>query len=55
MLQQTTEIVRQKIAAGKTLEQVKTEGLPDEWKSWGEGFIKTDRWLETIYKSLTGK
>ena len=55
MLQQTTEIVRQKIAAGKTLEQVKTEGLPAEWEPWGTGFIKTDRWVETIYKSLTAR
>src|SRR5919205_218486 len=55
MLQQTTAIVRQKIAAGKTLEQIKSEGLPDEWKPWGTGFIKTDRWVETIYKSLTAK
>ena len=55
MLQQTTEIVRQKIAAGKTLDQIKTEGLPAEWAPWGMGFIKTDRWVETIYKSLTAK
>jgi glyoxylase-like metal-dependent hydrolase (beta-lactamase superfamily II) len=55
MLQQTTEIVRGKITAGKTLDQIKTEGLPDEWKPWGTGFIKTDRWVETIYKSLTAK
>lgn len=55
MLQQTSEIVSQKIAAGKTLDQIKSEGLPDEWKPWGAGFIKTDRWLETIYKSLTAK
>ncbi|HEX5602983.1 MAG TPA: MBL fold metallo-hydrolase [Pyrinomonadaceae bacterium] len=55
MLQQTTEIVRGKIAAGKTLDQIKTEGLPAEWAPWGTGFIKTDRWVETIYKSLTAK
>lgn len=55
MLQQTTEIVRQKIAAGKTLDQIKGEGLPDEWAPWGTGFIKTDRWVETIYKSVTAK
>ena len=55
MLQETTEIVRQKIATGKTLEQIKSEGLPEEWKPWGEGFIKTDRWVETIYRSLTAK
>jgi len=55
MLQQTTEIVRQKIAAGKTLDQIKNEGLPAEWAPWGTGFIKTDRWVETIYNSLTAK
>jgi cyclase len=53
MLVQTTDIVRQKIAAGKTLDQIKTEGLPDEWKPWGTGFIKTDLWIETIYKSIS--
>ena len=55
MLQQTTEIVRQKIAAGKTLDQVKSEGLPAEWASWGTGFINTARWVETIYTSLSAK
>ena len=55
MLLKTTEIVRQKIAAGKTLDQMKSEGLPDEWKSWGTGFIKTDLWLEIVFKSLTTK
>jgi len=58
MLADTSEIVRKKLAAGKTLDQIKAEGLPDEWKSWGTGFIKTDAWIETIYRSLsvhTGK
>jgi len=55
MLQQTTEIVRQKITAGKTLDQMKSEGLPAEWAPWGTGFIKTDLWVETIYRSLTAK
>src|SRR5215204_2870210 len=55
MLQQTTEIVRQKMTGGKTLDQIKSEGLPAEWTPWGTGFIKTDRWVETIYKSLSAK
>jgi len=55
MLLATTEIVRKKIAAKKSLERVKKEGLPAEWKSWGEGFIKTDQWLELVYRSLTKK
>jgi glyoxylase-like metal-dependent hydrolase (beta-lactamase superfamily II) len=55
MLVETTGIVRQKIAAGKTLAQIKSEGLPAEWSSWGNGFIKTDMWLELVHLSLTQK
>ena len=55
MLVETTDIVRKKMAAGKTLAQIKTEGLPEEWKSWGTGFIKTDLWIETIHNSLSKK
>lgn len=55
MLVETTKLVRDKFAAGKSVEQIRSEGVPEEWKSWGNGFIKTDRWLDTIYKSLQAK
>jgi glyoxylase-like metal-dependent hydrolase (beta-lactamase superfamily II) len=55
MLVVTTDIVRKKMAAGKTLAEIKTEGLPEEWKTWGSGFIKQDPWIETIFTSLTKK
>lgn len=55
MLVETTDVVRKKIAAGKTVDQIKTEGLPEEWKTWGSGFIKQDPWLETVFTSLTRK
>jgi glyoxylase-like metal-dependent hydrolase (beta-lactamase superfamily II) len=55
MLVETTEIVRKRMAAGKTLDQIKAEGLPEEWKSWGTGFINTGRWLELVYNSLSAK
>jgi cyclase len=55
MLLETTDIVRQKIAAGKTMDQIKTEGVPEQWKPWGTGFIKTEMWLEIVYRSLTAK
>jgi glyoxylase-like metal-dependent hydrolase (beta-lactamase superfamily II) len=55
MLLTTTDIVRRQIGAGKTLEQIKAAGLPDEWKAWGSGFIKTDRWIETVHRSLTNQ
>ena len=55
MLVETTDIVRKKMKAGKTLEQIRAEGLPEEWKSWGAGFIKTDVWIQLIYNSLSKK
>src|SRR5687767_11666148 len=55
MLKETTAIVQGKMKAGKTLEQIKVDGLPAEWTSWGSGFIKTDIWLETIHRSLLKK
>ena len=55
MLKETTAIVQGKMKAGKALEQIKAEGLPAEWTSWGSGFIKTDIWLETIHRSLAKK
>lgn len=53
MLVETTNIVRKRMAAGRSLEQIKKEGLPEEWKQWGAGFIKTEQWIETIYKSFS--
>ena len=51
MLTETSGIVKKAVADGKTLEDIKAAGLPDKFKSWGTGFIKTDRWVETIYNS----
>ena len=53
MLRETTEIVRKRIALGWDLERIKAEGLPGEWAGWGEGFIKTDQWLEIVHRSLS--
>jgi hypothetical protein len=55
MLLETTAMVQNKMKANKTLAQIKTEGVPAEWKDWGTGFIKTDMWLETIHRSLSKK
>ncbi|HKB15272.1 MAG TPA: MBL fold metallo-hydrolase, partial [Planctomycetota bacterium] len=53
MLVETTGLVRERIAAGKTLDQAKAEGLPEKWKDWGSGFISTDRWIEIVHRSLS--
>lgn len=55
MLLETTDVVRAKLAAGKTLDQIKSEGFAEEWKSWGTGFIKPEQWIDLINHSLTKK
>jgi len=55
MLLETSGIVERALAAGKTLEQVKADGLPAKWKSWEAPTLKTDRWLEILYKGLAKK
>ncbi len=55
MLTETMEHIRQGMAAGKSLEGLKKDGFPEKYKSWGTGFIKTDFWIETIYKSVSVK
>src|SRR3954465_7565107 len=52
MLVATSAIVQKAIDAGKTLEQVKEQGLPEQWKSWEAPTLKTDRWLEILYNGL---
>jgi len=54
-LVETTDIVQKGMIAGKTLEGLKKDGLPEKYKSWGSGFVKTDFWIETVYKSLSKK
>jgi len=55
MMMKTTGIVRDKMKAGKTLDQIKAEGLPEEWKSWSWQFVTTDRWISTIHRSYSKK
>ena len=51
MLVETTGLVKKDIAAGKSLADLKAAGLPEKFKDYGNGFIKTDLWIETIFNS----
>ena len=55
MLVETSAIVDKAIAAGKTLDQVKADGLPAKWKNWEAPTLGTSRWLEILYQGLTRK
>jgi cyclase len=53
MLTECIELVRSRIASGKTLSEIQAEGLPEKWRDAGSGFIKAENWIEEIYYSLT--
>jgi glyoxylase-like metal-dependent hydrolase (beta-lactamase superfamily II) len=55
MLVETSAIVGKAIAAGKTLDEIKADGLPPKWKSWEAPTLSTSRWLEILYQGLTRK
>ncbi len=55
MLIETTLIVRNGMAAGETLDDLKATGFPEKYKEAGSGFINTNTWIETIYRSYSAK
>ena len=34
-------------------EDLRAEGLPAQYESWGSGFIGADAWIESVYRSLS--
>ncbi len=54
-LTDTAKIVQDAMTKKKTLDEIKKAGLPDKYKEFGSGFIKTDAWIETVYKSYSKK
>jgi cyclase len=52
MLQETIELVREKKSEGKSLEDIKKEGFPGRYDSWGTAYTNADAWIENIYHGL---
>jgi glyoxylase-like metal-dependent hydrolase (beta-lactamase superfamily II) len=55
MLAGTTAWMENQIAAGKSEQQVKAEGLPAEWKDWDKPPMGQGRWIEILYRGLSRK
>jgi len=55
MLRETSAAVQKGIDEHKTLEQMKQEKILEPWKKWSGEFIDADKFIETLYNSLTGK
>lgn len=53
MLYDSAEIVRRQMKEGKTLEQIKSAGLPDRFEPWTKGFFTAPQWLELVHQSLS--
>lgn len=53
MLLETSKIVQDGMKAGRSLDELKKAGFPEKFNEAGSGFIKTEQWIETIYKSYS--
>lgn len=51
----TSNMIQDAMKDRKTLEQIKKAGLPEKYKIFGSGFIKTDQWIETVHRSYSKK
>jgi glyoxylase-like metal-dependent hydrolase (beta-lactamase superfamily II) len=54
MLKETSAAVQKAIDSHKTLDQMKQEKILEPWAKWSGQFIDSDKFIETLYNSLTG-
>jgi glyoxylase-like metal-dependent hydrolase (beta-lactamase superfamily II) len=54
MLKETSAAVQKAIDEHKTVEQMKQEKILAPWAKWSGEFIDSDKFIETLYNSLTG-
>ena len=54
-LVETSAIVQAAMKKGMSVDAIKKAGLPEKYKQWGSGFVKTDFWIETVYRSYSKK
>ncbi|MGD9629747.1 MAG: MBL fold metallo-hydrolase [Pyrinomonadaceae bacterium] len=55
MLVESSKVVTDAMKAGRSLDEITKAGLPDKFKEAGSGFIKTDQWIATVYRSYSMK
>src|SRR5246127_2550742 len=54
MLKETSAAVQKALKEHKTVEQMKQEKILAPWAKWSGGFLDADKFIETLYNSLTG-
>jgi glyoxylase-like metal-dependent hydrolase (beta-lactamase superfamily II) len=53
ILKESTAQIQEGIDAGKSVEAIQKEGLPDKFKPAEWGFVNTERWIAIVHESLT--
>ena len=51
----TSNLIQAEMKKGKSIDEIKKAGLPEKYKEWGSGFIKTDFWIDIVYRSYSKK
>ena len=52
LLVETVEFVRKRMFSGKTLSEIKEEGLPEKFQSLGKGLLPEKAWIGFVYRSI---
>jgi cyclase len=55
ILVESSKIITDAMKAGKSADEIKKAGLPDKFKDAGSGFVKSDFWIDTVYRSYSKK
>jgi len=53
MLRETSAAVQKAIDEHKTVQQMQQDKILEPWKKWSSQFIDSDKFIETLYNSLT--
>ena len=51
----TSNIVQAEMKKGRSAAEIKKTGFPEKYATWGSGFIKTDMWIDILYRSYSKK
>ncbi|MCG9711732.1 MBL fold metallo-hydrolase [Shewanella insulae] len=52
MLDTSIDWMNKQLTSGKSLDEIKQQGLPEELKAWEWRFISQETWIETLYNGL---
>jgi len=55
MLKGTSGVIAKALKNGTTPAQLKEQKAFAEWDSWGQGFVKPDRFIDMLYADLSRK